>query len=324
MASRLQDVILRGTAAARPAATAVAPGTLYYSTDTQATDRSNGTTWETYSDAGSATGDVVGPGSATDNAVARFDGTTGKLIQNTSALTIADTGAITFPDGVKQTFNPDGTNAGLNVGSQAGDPSSLANGDVWYNSSSNELKARINGASVALAASVGTPVVLLDRVGQTDIVNTTTETTLYSFSVPGGTLGTTRSLRLVIDGDQLNNSGSSDTVTLRVKYGSTTLYQDDGVYASNATRISWRFDFTFGNTTATNAQYVSAIFLTSTRGGATTGNGDWNGDGLQNMVLSGTSAEDSTTTLTFSITIQHTVANASTSWRRQFASLYLV
>lgn len=38
----------------------------------------------------SGTGDVVGPASATDNAVARFDGTTGKLIQN-SAVTIADT-----------------------------------------------------------------------------------------------------------------------------------------------------------------------------------------------------------------------------------------
>lgn len=37
-----------------------------------------------------AGGDVVGPASATDNAVARFDGTTGKLIQN-SAVTIADT-----------------------------------------------------------------------------------------------------------------------------------------------------------------------------------------------------------------------------------------
>ena len=35
-------------------------------------------------------GDVAGPASATDNAVARFDGTTGKLIQN-SAVTISDT-----------------------------------------------------------------------------------------------------------------------------------------------------------------------------------------------------------------------------------------
>jgi len=39
-------------------------------------------------------GDVVGPSSATDNAVARFDTTTGKLIQN-SVVTIGDTGAAT-------------------------------------------------------------------------------------------------------------------------------------------------------------------------------------------------------------------------------------
>jgi hypothetical protein len=39
-------------------------------------------------------GDVVGPASATDNAVARFDTTTGKLIQN-SVVTIGDTGAAT-------------------------------------------------------------------------------------------------------------------------------------------------------------------------------------------------------------------------------------
>jgi hypothetical protein len=39
----------------------------------------------------SGSGDVVGPSSATDNAIARFDLTTGKLIQN-SAVTISDTG----------------------------------------------------------------------------------------------------------------------------------------------------------------------------------------------------------------------------------------
>jgi hypothetical protein len=42
-----------------------------------------------------ASGDVVGPASATDNAFARFDLTTGKLIQNSSA-TLDDNGAPTF------------------------------------------------------------------------------------------------------------------------------------------------------------------------------------------------------------------------------------
>jgi hypothetical protein len=35
---------------------------------------------------GSGSGDVTGPGSATDNAAARFDGTTGKLIQNSGVI----------------------------------------------------------------------------------------------------------------------------------------------------------------------------------------------------------------------------------------------
>jgi hypothetical protein len=43
---------------------------------------------------GGGSGDVVGPGSATDNAIARFDTTTGKLIQN-SAATVDDNGLIT-------------------------------------------------------------------------------------------------------------------------------------------------------------------------------------------------------------------------------------
>ena len=65
------------------------------------------------------------------------------------------TGAITLPDGVTQVFNPDATNAGINVGAVAGDPSSADNGDLWYDSGSNELTARINGSNVALGAGGG-------------------------------------------------------------------------------------------------------------------------------------------------------------------------
>jgi hypothetical protein len=51
------------------------------------TDGSGVLSWST-----AASGDVYGPASATDNAIARFDLTTGKLIQN-SVVTIADDGA---------------------------------------------------------------------------------------------------------------------------------------------------------------------------------------------------------------------------------------
>lgn len=54
-------------------------------------------------------GDVVGPSSSTDKAVARFDGTTGKLIQN-SAVTIADTtGIIAGTQGLTLSGSTSGT-----------------------------------------------------------------------------------------------------------------------------------------------------------------------------------------------------------------------
>lgn len=43
-----------------------------------------------------ASGDVVGPASSTDNAIARFDSTTGKLLQNSSGATLSDNHALTL------------------------------------------------------------------------------------------------------------------------------------------------------------------------------------------------------------------------------------
>ena len=82
---------------------------------------------------------------------------TGSLVFGTSP-TIATptiTGVIAFPDDTRQTFNPGGTNAGINVGAFAGDPSTPVNGDFWYDSVANELTARINGMNVALGTAGG-------------------------------------------------------------------------------------------------------------------------------------------------------------------------
>lgn len=148
--SLYSNLVQRDDRASQPDASTVAIGTLYFVTDEGVLERSNGTAWESYSGAG--TGDVVGPASSTDHAVARFDGTSGVLLQDTSAVTLSDAGAFTFPDNVRQTFNPGANAAGINVGSVAGDPDTPSNGDLWYDSSANELTARINGANVALGA----------------------------------------------------------------------------------------------------------------------------------------------------------------------------
>jgi hypothetical protein len=66
---------------------------------------------------GAGTGDVVGPAGATDNAIARYDTATGKLIQNSAAF-VDDTGNITGN-------NLSGTHSGSSSGTNTGDQTSI-------------------------------------------------------------------------------------------------------------------------------------------------------------------------------------------------------
>lgn len=94
---------------------------------------------------GGGSGDVVGPASATDNAIARFDGGTGKGIQN-SPVTISDNGTIAMV--AAATGYP---SANIPHGAA---PASPVNGDMWTTTSG--LYVRVNGATVGpLAAAAG-------------------------------------------------------------------------------------------------------------------------------------------------------------------------
>lgn len=62
---------------------------------------SDGTNYQTvFSSSAAGAGDVVGPAAAIDNAIARFDGTTGKLIQNSAVIVADTTGVLSGTQGV--------------------------------------------------------------------------------------------------------------------------------------------------------------------------------------------------------------------------------
>lgn len=79
---RLQ--IPAGTTLERPAVPI--NGMMRFNTDLQYFEGYNGVAWVQMETGAAASGDVVGPLSATDNAIVRYDGITGKIIQDSSIL----------------------------------------------------------------------------------------------------------------------------------------------------------------------------------------------------------------------------------------------
>lgn len=118
---------------------------------------------------GGGGGDVTGPASSTDNAVARFDSTTGKIIQN-SGVVINDSGEVTV--GVWK-----GTEVGLSYGGTGASTASQARGNILPSYSGN--------AGKVLAVNVGATDAEWVSAGGTGSVT--------SVDVSGGTTGLTTS-----------------------------------------------------------------------------------------------------------------------------------
>jgi len=169
--------------------------------------------------------------------------------------------------------------------------------------------------------------VLARLVAEQDIVNTTTETDLLATSIPGGTLGSTRAIRVTIKADYLNNSGSNRTFTLRLKYGATTMYASiTPSISANATRRVARIEFTIFAKNATNSQGISGnCRVGDASSGSITGLGDLSGASvIANEIMGVNAAEDSTVTKTLSCTIQHSAAVSTLSFRRLYVSVELL
>lgn len=107
----------------------------------------------------------------------------------------ADLSGATFSGKVNLTA--DATNPGLNIGSYTGDPSNLLDGDIWYNSSSNIPRIRVNGATRTLAvlANNGVTRIPFFASGTSEAVLTTNSR--LTFSPMNGLLTT---LLLKVDG----------------------------------------------------------------------------------------------------------------------------
>lgn len=92
--------------------------------------------------------------SSGDSATAFFSsGNLEKAVQHASTVYFDQTNS--WGDGIRQTFNPNGTTPGFNFGSQAGDPSTPINGDCWYNSTTEKYRCHENGSTTNMIGGAG-------------------------------------------------------------------------------------------------------------------------------------------------------------------------
>jgi len=197
-------------------------------------------TWpnQTIAATGSASGDVTGPGSSTDNAVARFDGTTGKIIQN-SSLQVNDSGEVTV--GVWK-----GTEVGLSYGGTGASSASQARGNILpsYTGNAGKVLAVNSGATdveYISAGGTGTVTSVAVSGGTTGLTTSGGPITAAGTITLAGTLavangGTGTSTPSIVAGTNVTVTGTWPNQTIAAS-GAAQVYPGTGI--ANSTGSAW-------------------------------------------------------------------------------------
>ena len=182
-----------------------------------------------------------------------------------------------------------------------------SNGDLAVlsvGSNGQVLKSGGSGADVAWGAS-GTKLDL-DVTGAS-IGNSATETTMYTFSVPGGTLGTASGVKGRVYFSEVKFT-SSVALTFRLKYGTTTIASASATESHSGSAQGFLDFFVVANA-ATNAQKGAFQLIQNIPGDQTN---------MSFFYGNGTAAEDSTGALALTITAQWGSAIASSNCAAAF------
>ncbi len=167
---------------------------------------------------------------------------------------------------------------------------------------------RADGTWAAPAGGGGGDVTVLDiDNATTGPVNTTTETAVYSFTLPTD-LAAGEVLELNLCGRYLNNSGASRNFTSRFKIGTTTLISHThSAVGALASERNWQAKVRIYIESTTSQRMTYLGFNTATNEGSgsqnNNNNNPYNGNGQ------GTSAENTTTAKTLEVTSQFGIAD---------------
>ena len=144
-----------------------------------------------------------------------------------------------------------------------------------------------------------------------EVVNDSSQTTVYTYTVPANTLGVDRALRLTLIGDYLNNSGANRTLDVFVDFGATTIFSHNITIADSADRRGFEMTIMLAAANATNAQRSSGRYTigTSNAGGSGTL------DPSEVAAIHNAIAEDSTAAKALAVSVRHNLAAVTVSFR---------
>ena len=230
---------------------------------------------------------VTGPASATDNAIARFDGTTGKLVQN-SGVVIDDSGNLSLTKLALTTDGPFVTGANINsssntlaIGSTGAAPVALftsntermrisAIGDVLINTNAS-LYGYANNPSIELNGTDGATIGLKKGGVAGSYISHSTNLNIFNTTANGIVLATnnTERMRITSAGNVGVGTTAPDT---RMTVSSTSQYAintlNPTAVAANKSGIAF-----YGLNSSTATQFYAGISadFTATAGGSQTG-----------------------------------------------------
>jgi hypothetical protein len=203
------------------------------------------------------------------------------------------------------------------TGTTAQRPATPVAGMTRYNSSEGSQETFSSNNWVRLSGVIAKSVVSQSITAQAG-------GNYISETIPGGTLGTNRLLRIRAAGTWSNTSGATRTVTMTISYGGTTIWSDTSPTIANNNTVGWNVDVILASNNSATAQSLNGVIHIGISGGVTTGiTGDLGTDEITSVaVLSGTSSVNSANAQTLDLGVSFN--GGGINWTRYFYFIELL
>ena len=212
-------------------------------------------------------------------------------------------------------------------GTQIGTVARKLNFDgATFNITEDSVNNRFTVTGVVTGGTGGTTTIYKNSA-TVSVVNTVTETNLLNATVTAGSMGTNGILHVVMSGYYLNDGGSSAGFTMRLKFGGTTIWEDDSTSFSDATiRKPMHMEFWVKNNGSASSQRSTGWYMFGESQDAPVGYSDFSSVTTKPVgVINGADSSISTaSSQNIVITITHDTADTLTSVNANILLLELI